>query len=121
MAEAGPRVVLASSGQADQVDRYLDLLDARSVAEAWTTADDVEQTKPDPDLIAVAIEKVGGGDAVMVGDSVWDCEAAARLGVPSYAVRTGGFAVEELRGAGARAVYDDLEELREALVARVHA
>ena len=117
VAEADRRVVLASSGKAEQVEHYLDLLDARSIAEAWTTADDVENTKPAPDLIAVAIEKVGGGDAVMVGDSVWDCVAAKRLGVPSYAVRTGGFSPEELREAGARAVYDDLVELREALVA----
>jgi phosphoglycolate phosphatase-like HAD superfamily hydrolase len=110
-------VVLASSGKAEHVDHYLDLLDARSVAKAWTSADDVEKTKPEPDLIAVAIEKVGGGDAVMVGDSVWDCTAAERLGVPSYAVRTGGFSPDELRAAGARAVYDDLVELREAMLA----
>jgi HAD superfamily hydrolase (TIGR01549 family) len=115
VAEAGLPVVLASSGKAEHVDRYLELLDARELAEAWTTADDVERTKPEPDLIAVAIEKVGGGDALMVGDSVWDCEAAQRLGVPSYAVRTGGFSVDELREAGARAVYDDLVELRDGL------
>ncbi|MFG1920761.1 HAD family hydrolase [Cryptosporangium sp. NPDC048952] len=117
VAESGRRVVLASSGKADHVEHYLDLLDARSIAQDWTTADDVERTKPEPDLIAVAIEKVGGGDALMVGDSVWDCEAAKRLDVPSYAVRTGGFSVDELREAGARAVFDDLRELREELVA----
>jgi phosphoglycolate phosphatase-like HAD superfamily hydrolase len=51
----------------------------------------------------------------MVGDSVWDCAAAGRLGVPSYALRTGGFSVAELKDAGAREVFDDLVELRKAL------
>ncbi|TQS43266.1 HAD family hydrolase [Cryptosporangium phraense] len=113
--EAGQRVVLASSGKAEHVEHYLDLLDARPLAAAWTTSDDVERTKPEPDLVAVAIEKVGGGTAVMVGDSVWDCEAARRLGVACYAVRTGGFSVDELRDAGARDVFDDLNDLRDGL------
>jgi HAD superfamily hydrolase (TIGR01549 family) len=114
-ADGGLRVVLASSGKAEHVEHYLDLLDARSVADAWTTADDVERTKPEPDLLAVAIEKAGGDAALMVGDSVWDCTAAQRLGVACYAVRTGGFSPDELREAGASAVYDDLIALRKGL------
>jgi HAD superfamily hydrolase (TIGR01549 family) len=74
----GHRLVLASSGKPDEVDHYLDLLDARDLVEAWTTSADVERTKPDPDLVVTAVDKVGGGEAVMVGDSTWDCEAAGR-------------------------------------------
>lgn len=104
--DQGFTVVLASSGKPDHVDHYLDLLQARSLAASWTTSEDVEKTKPAPDLLAVALEKVDGGPAVTVGDSVWDCEAAGRLGIPVVGVRTGGFSESELREHGAAAVYD---------------
>jgi HAD superfamily hydrolase (TIGR01549 family) len=115
LVERGHRVVLASSGKADEVDHYLDLLDAREVVEAWTTSADVRQTKPDPDLVVTAIEKVGGGEAVMVGDSTFDCEAAARTDVPSVAVLTGGFSEQELLQAGAVIVFESLGDLCERL------
>jgi phosphoglycolate phosphatase-like HAD superfamily hydrolase len=108
-------VVLASSGAPDHVDVYLDLFGGRDLAQAWTTSEDVERTKPEPDLLAVAVKKVGGGSPVMIGDSVWDFEAARRAGYPGYAIRTGGFAVEELREAGARDVFDSLTDLRNHL------
>ena len=111
----GQRLVLASSGKRDEVDHYLDLLDARDLLEAWTTSADVEQTKPDPDLVVTAIDKVGGGEAVLVGDSTWDCEAAARAGVPTVAILTGGFSEQELRHAGAGSVFESLGELCERL------
>ena len=111
----GLRLVLASSSKPEHVDRYLDLLGARDIAEAWTTSQDVERTKPAPDLVAVALERVGGGDAVMVGDSTWDAIAAGKLQIPTVAVRTGGFSVEELRDAGAIMVVDALTDLREGL------
>jgi HAD superfamily hydrolase (TIGR01549 family) len=111
----GQRLVLASSGKRDEVDHYLDLLDARELVEAWTTSADVTQTKPDPDLVHTAVEKVGGGEAVMVGDSTWDCEAAARADVPAVAILTGGFSEQELRQAGAEAVFESLTELCERL------
>jgi HAD superfamily hydrolase (TIGR01549 family) len=111
----GFRVVLASSGKKQHVDHFLDLIDGREVAEAWTTSDDVERSKPEPDLIAVAIEKVEGAKAVMLGDSVWDVEAAKRIDVPTVAVRTGGFSTAELEEAGAVAVYESLGSLLEHL------
>jgi HAD superfamily hydrolase (TIGR01549 family) len=111
----GHRLVLASSGKRDEVEHYLDLLDARDLVEAWTTSADVERTKPDPDLVQVAMDKVGGGEAVLVGDSTWDCEAAARAEVPTLAVLTGGFSDQELREAGAAAVFESLGELCERL------
>jgi HAD superfamily hydrolase (TIGR01509 family) len=115
--ERGHTVVLASSAKADEVDRYLDLLDARELADAWTTAADVESTKPAPDLVSAALQRAGGSpdDAVMIGDTTWDVEAAARAGVPTFAVRTGGFAVAELEEAGAKAVFESIVELCERL------
>jgi HAD superfamily hydrolase (TIGR01509 family) len=113
--ERGHAVVLASSAKENEVDHYLDLLDARELADDWTSSADVEATKPEPDLVQAAIEKAGGGEAVMVGDSTWDCEAAKRAGVQTVAVLTGGFSEAELEDAGAVAVYRSIDELRESL------
>lgn len=110
--EGGVTTVLASSAKADEVDVYLDLLDARELVDDWTTSADVEATKPEPDLLRAALDKVGSdGDAVLVGDSVWDCEAAERAGIPTVGVLTGGFSRDELLAAGATAVYESAEEL----------
>ena len=108
-------VILASSAKEREVDHYLDLLDARDVVTGWTTSADVETTKPSPDLVKAAMDKAGTDEALMIGDTVWDCEAAGRAGIPAVAVKTGGFAESELREAGAAAVYPGLSELREAL------
>ena len=113
--EAGHAVVLASSAKPDEVDHYLDLLDARTIVDGWTTSGDVEKTKPEPDLVAAAVEKAGGGDAVLVGDSTWDCESAKRAGVPTTGVLMGGFSEQELLDAGAACVFDSLVALRRDL------
>jgi HAD superfamily hydrolase (TIGR01509 family) len=109
--ERGRPVVLASSAKANELDHYLDLLDVRELADAWTSSADVEATKPAPDLVVAALDKVGADGGVMVGDTTWDCEAAARAGVPTVAVMTGGFSADELRDAGAAAVLESVEEL----------
>ena len=111
----GHAAVLASSAKKHEVEHYLELLDARELADDWTTSDDVEATKPEPDLVVAAVEKAGGGEAVMVGDSTWDCEAAKRAGLETIAVLTGGFSEQELRDAGARVVYTSIQDLRESL------
>jgi HAD superfamily hydrolase (TIGR01509 family) len=111
----GRTIVLASSAKPDEVEHYLDLLDARGLADAWTTSGDVESTKPEPDLVNAALERAGTDSAVMVGDSTWDCEAAGRAGIETIAVLTGGFSDQELRDAGAVAVYHSIEELRRSL------
>jgi HAD superfamily hydrolase (TIGR01509 family) len=116
--ERGHRLVLASSGQQRHVDAFLDKLDARDLADAWTSSADVEASKPAPDLLQVALEKVGApADAasVMVGDSVWDVEAAKKAGMPAFVVRSGGFGDDELRGAGAVALFDTPADLAAAL------
>ncbi|MGB9378479.1 MAG: HAD family hydrolase [Mycobacteriales bacterium] len=104
-------VVLASSGNPEHTEHYLDLLDARSVVDAWTTSEDVDTTKPAPDLVQVAAERAGSGHPILVGDSPWDCESAGRIGVPVIGLLTGGFAAGELRAAGAGWVFESLPDL----------
>src|ERR671932_935856 len=104
--DAGKTVVMASSAKDDEVDHYLELLDARELADDWTTSADVEQTKPEPDLVKAAMDKAGEGPAVLIGDSTWDCEAAKRADVESIAVLTGGVSGAELRESGAVAVFE---------------
>ncbi len=115
--QRGHVVVLASSAKEDEVDAYLDLLDARDLADAWTTSADVESTKPAPDLVHAAVQRVGSdpADAVMVGDTPWDVKAAEAAEVPTLAVLTGGFSAGELREAGAVAVFESVAELTEHL------
>jgi HAD superfamily hydrolase (TIGR01509 family) len=115
--ERGHRLVLASSAQQRHVDVFLDKLDARGIVDAWTSSADVEASKPAPDLLQVALEKLGapGVSSVVIGDSVWDVEAAKRAGMPAIVVRSGGFGDEELRAAGAIAIYDTPGDLAKAL------
>lgn len=111
----GFQVVLASSGSAEHTDHDIDLLDARDLIDAATTSDDVKSTKPAPDLVHVAVEKVQGQRGILLGDSTWDCQSAAKAGAKSYAMRTGGFSTEELEAAGAAGVYESLTDLVEDL------
>ena len=115
--DAGKTVVMASSAKDDEVDHYLDLLDARELADDWTTSADVEATKPEPDLVKAALDKAGAepGDAVMLGDTPWDCEAAKRAGVETVALMTGGFSEQELTDAGAVNVFESLPDLLERI------
>ena len=108
----GHDVVLASSAKQEEVEHYVDLLDARGLADSWTTSADVERTKPAPDLVAVAMQRAGALSAVMVGDSTWDIEAAARAELKTLGVLTGGFSEAELLDAGAVAVFESLVDLR---------
>jgi HAD superfamily hydrolase (TIGR01509 family) len=109
----GHTVILASSAKDWEVDHYLDLLEARDVAEGWTTSADVKATKPEPDLVQAALERAGdkNRDAVMVGDTPWDIHAARNAGVPTVAVLTGGFAIDELQESGAEAVFESVAQL----------
>jgi HAD superfamily hydrolase (TIGR01509 family) len=116
--DRGHRLVLASSGQQRHVDAFLDKLDARDLADAWTSSSDVENSKPAPDLLQVALTKLGApqdASSVMVGDSTWDVEAAKKAGMPALVVRSGGFGDDELRAAGAVAIFDTPGDLAAAL------
>jgi HAD superfamily hydrolase (TIGR01509 family) len=109
--ERGHPVVLASSAIERHLDAFLDVARVRDLADGWTTKDDVEASKPEPDLVEAALAKAGTRDAVMVGDTPWDVKAAGRAGLETVCVLTGGFAEAELREAGAVAVFASLEEL----------
>jgi HAD superfamily hydrolase (TIGR01549 family) len=119
MGERGLEVVLASSSIPRHAERAMDLLRADEHADAATTSEDAEESKPDPELIDKALEKVGGTRAFMVGDAVWDVVAANERQMPTIGLLTGGYGRAELLDAGAVAVYRDpadlLEHLDEAL------
>lgn len=115
LTDLGHDVVLASSAKEREVDHYLDLLDVRDEVHAWTTSADVEATKPSPDLIKAALAKSEHDDAVMVGDSTWDCVAAKRASIPTIGVLTGGFAESELRDAGAAQVFESVNDLKDEI------
>ncbi|HYY10454.1 MAG TPA: HAD family hydrolase [Kineosporiaceae bacterium] len=111
----GFKLVLASSGKTQHVEAFLDLVGGRDLADGWTTSDDVESSKPSPDLVSAALKKVGGTSGCMVGDSVWDVVAAGNLDVPTVGVLTGGFSREELTDAGAIRVFDSLGAMLDEL------
>jgi HAD superfamily hydrolase (TIGR01549 family) len=111
---AGATVILASSAQPEELDRYVELLGAGERIAGATSAADAERTKPHPELVETALDKFGsGGPALMVGDSTWDVKAAAAAEVPTLALLTGGFSEAELREAGAVEVKHSLAALRE--------
>ena len=112
---AGHTLILASSAKEKEVERYMKLLDAKEFVDGYTTSADVKESKPEPDIVNAAIEKAGGGAAVVIGDSTWDCKAATRAKLPSIGVLTGGFSEQELTEAGATIVFDSVEHLREHL------
>ena len=86
-------------------------------ARAQDAAQPADQTKPAPDLVRSALDKAGAepADAVMIGDTTWDIEAARNAGLSTLAVMTGGFSEAELTDAGALAVFDSIEALRAGL------
>jgi HAD superfamily hydrolase (TIGR01509 family) len=110
LADRGVKIVLASSAKAEEVEHYVEMLDAEDRTD-WTTSSDVENTKPEPDLVEAALAKADTRNAVMVGDTVWDVKAAKRAGVETIGVLTGGFSEAELNKAGAIAVYESVMSL----------
>ena len=99
--QAGQRVVLASSASKAELDHYLDLLDARDIVCATTTAEDVASTKPAPDIFATALKKVaplGPDEVIVVGDTPYDIEAAGKCGMAAIGVCSGGFSDTVLLG-----------------------
>jgi HAD superfamily hydrolase (TIGR01509 family) len=110
----GKRIVLASSATAEEVRFHLGLIGAEDLVEATTSADEVEHSKPDPDIFAAALAKVaplGPADVLVVGDTPYDIEAAAKLGIRALGFRSGGFPEQVLRDAGAAELYDGPRDL----------
>lgn len=112
--ERGLTIALASSGLEDEVAHHLELIDCEDLVERTTSADDAERSKPEPDIFAAALRKLGGiapEEAVVVGDSPYDMLAAKALGMMTIAVRCGGFADEVLTQAGCDQLFDDPADL----------
>lgn len=111
---AGQKVVLASSASKANLEHYLDLIGVRDIVAATTSADDVEHTKPAPDIFAAALGKVAPLDAtqvMVVGDTPYDIQAAAKCGIAAIGVRSGKSSDAVLLEAGAVALYDDVAAL----------
>jgi HAD superfamily hydrolase (TIGR01509 family) len=104
--DRGLTVVAASSAKEDELRPLLEIAGAGSLMDAATSSDDADESKPDPDILLAALERAGTApeDAVMIGDTPYDVEAATRAGVRILAFRCGGWADADLRGAAA--VYD---------------
>ena len=114
--ERGYEVWLATSAEPEELEHHLGELGAEGKISGVVTSDEAEEAKPAPDIFGLALERAGvpPEDAVVVGDSIWDIEAAKEAGVRVAAVMTGGaFSRAELEEAGAYAVYEDCAELLE--------
>ena len=109
LSDRGVRVVLATSAPDDELEILLRVLDCGDAVYATTSATDVDDAKPDPGILKVALDRAGTrpAEAVMIGDSTWDIEAAARARVRSIGVLCGGTGAAELAECGASAVFDD--------------
>ena len=107
---SGRKVVLASSAKRDEIEHYVDLLGVKPLIAAMTSIDDVETSKPEPDIFGVALEKIGvhPSDALVVGDTIYDVDAALRAGIATVGVTSGPFDERQLRDAGAIAVFTDV-------------
>ena len=113
--KAGLAVVLATSASEDEAEHLTSAIDADDCIDVVTTKDDADASKPDPDIVHTALQKAGlaAEEAVFVGDTVWDVEAAGRAGLACVGVQSGGISAAELRDAGAVAVYRDVAHLLE--------
>lgn len=111
--QGGALVGLASSCKRTELGYYLRMVGGASLVDAAVTADDAQEAKPAPDVFLACLERLAldPGDAVAVGDSPYDVEAAARAGVVTVGVLSGGFPQRELEEAGCVAVYQDCAEL----------
>ncbi len=110
----GKKIVLASSAKGSEVEFHLNLIGAADLVTATTSADDVEHSKPCPDIFAAAMDKVkpfGSDEIAVVGDSPFDVEAAKKLGLRVVGLRSGGFPDDVLHQAGADELFDGAEDL----------
>ncbi len=108
-ADSGQTVVLASSATNRDLGALRGVLDADEAIDVATSSEDVDESKPSPDILSVALDKtgVGAGEAVFVGDAVWDVKASAALQIPCVGLECGGTSAAELREAGAVETWRD--------------
>jgi phosphoglycolate phosphatase-like HAD superfamily hydrolase len=105
--DAGVRIAIASSAKKDELDKYLDIARIADLVDVKTSSDDVEESKPAPDIFEVVLGKLGiaGVDAVAIGDTPYDALAAGKAGIATIGVLCGGFTEASLREAGCADVY----------------
>lgn len=110
-------IVLATSAPEDELAVLRKVLGCDDLITAVTSSADVDVAKPNPDIIGVAMDRVGATAerAVFVGDAVWDAQACARAGVTSIGLLSGGVSRTELETAGAAVVFDNAEDLLQHL------
>ncbi|MFP5317747.1 MAG: HAD family hydrolase [Acidimicrobiia bacterium] len=111
--ERSVQVVLCTSSKKDHLEPMLEAVDAMDAIDEIVNADDVDRSKPAPDVFTAALEKTAlePDDCLVVGDTAWDVEAAKKAGIETVCVLTGGTSREELLEAGAVEVYEDVAEL----------
>ena len=109
----GKRLVVASSAEEDELEDLLKVAGATDLIESATSSDDAERSKPDPDIVVAALQRTSHppAEVIMVGDTPYDVEAAARAGIQILGLRSGGWSDQELKGA--LAVYADPADLLE--------
>ena len=111
---AGLTIALASSGKRSEVEHYTEILEIGDLVDVATSSDDADRSKPHPDIFEAALEKLDGAprDAIIViGDTPYDAEAAAKAGLRTVGLLCGGFPEADLRSAGCVAIYRDPEDL----------
>ena len=104
----GKKIVLASSAKADELEHYEELANVKDLIGASTSSDDAEKSKPHPDIFHAAMDKLAGierDEVMVVGDTPWDAEAAAKAGLKTIGLLCGGFDEEQLQAAGCIAIY----------------
>lgn len=117
LTDDGKRVALGSSSAKEDLDHFIGLLGIRRFLDASTNADDVDASKPEPDVFLEALRRLGHPpkeDVIVVGDAPWDAIAAGRAGLRTIGLRGGGFSDEQLRTAGCVAIYQDVADLLQA-------
>lgn len=109
----GQKLALASSAKGDELKEYERIAHIEDLVEVETSSADAERSKPHPDIFEAALERLGmrPEDAIVVGDSPYDAEAAKRAGLHTVGVRCGGFPEAALREASCIAIYDGPEDL----------
>src|ERR1700712_693074 len=115
--DRGAEGVLATSASPDERAALRNALDIEDALATVTSAADVENAKPEPDILEAALQQTATDPqhAIMVGDTVWDVKAADKAGLSCIALLTGGISRQALEEAGAVAVYEDARELLDAL------
>ena len=110
----GKQIALASSAKQDELATYKQAAQIEDLIDEETSSDDAESSKPDPDIFQAAIKRLGGkspGQVVVVGDTPYDAEAAAKAGLRAIGLLCGGWSEDELKQAGCIAVYKDPADL----------